>query len=287
MWGKLACSEWWRQALRHPPASCRPDGTYLCHPLTQLAWASPLVTPPAELALLPQVRHTYATDIERNAVAGPSLLPFPGPGVTNSAACTSALSIDWPRVRAIAERLTAQPELEATVAEVTSDPLTRTWRVSAESMALVVAHALLDRPVAVRCVADGKPMAPDSSRAYAILRRAGRLDELPTPARRAVPRDDWREAPDGGRPMMLDASTVMSSRDLEPIVWPKVWHFSCKMRTFNDDEEACWRCFGAVPVRWVPAAGRWMSGSRHRLMAARLNGLDCAAVPASGSVQPR
>ena len=92
----------------------------------------------------------------------------------------------------------------------------------------------------------------------------------------------WERTPST---LLLAAAELMSSRDLEAIVWPKAHHLALKMADATSHEERL-RLFGRVPVRWVPEAARWMSGSRHRPMAALLSDRPLVAVPASGSVQP-
>lgn len=115
--------------------------------------------------------------------------------------------------------------------------------------------------------------------------------------------DGWQElsaAADIDQPLrLLDPALVMSSRDLEPLVWPKVWHFTKKLRALygeiglnegNGDNveghRAASQVFGPTPVTWVPLARRWMSGNRHRVMAARLAGMPFTAVPSSKSADP-
>ena len=288
-WGKSASFAYWQAALRHV-ATTRQDDTHLCHPLTQLAWAAPLVPAPSELAVQAQVRNTFATGTLR--ADGPSLLPFPGPGVENSAACVAAMtSVDWMRVRTLAAELDEQTDVAEVALRSSDGSVGARWHVAARSLELVIAHALRDRPVAVRCVAEANPVLLDPTMAHAVLKRANRLDLLGPPNTAAAPGDGWREhhgdGVDSGAVRLLDPAVVMNQRDLEPPCWPKVWHFAEKMRSFGEDEHARWRCFGQVPVRWVPVAGRWTCGSRHRVLAALLNGDGIAAVPASGSARPR
>ena len=286
LWGKKASFAYWRAALRHAVIT-QHNGTHLCHPLTHLAWAAPLVPAPSELALIPQVRDAYAMTCAESS--RPSLLQFPGPGVENSAACVAAITcVDWTRVRRLAENLDDE-QCVGDVAEVAlgSSGGSR-WHVAAGSLEIVIAHALRDRPVTVRCVAEAAPALLDPTMAYSILKRANRLDLLEAPMPAAAPGDGWRHVgvgANGDVPLrLLDPAVVMNARDLEPPCWPKVWYFAEKMR--REDAHGRSRCFGEVPVRWVPAVGRWTSGSRHRVLAARLNGDMFAAVPASGSAAP-
>lgn len=159
----------------------------------------------------------------------------------------------------------------------------------------------------VRRVESGQCAPLDGSKLFAVWRRAG----LPCPdASRCAPFEGWDPHPwkdelglaaagvedrvgaeaasegqegarvglDGVR--LIDPEVVMSSRDLDPVIWPKVWHFSKKLTRIGGSGAEHAATFGHVPVRWVPAVNRWMAGNRHRMMAARLNGLLCPAVPA-------
>ena len=143
-----------------------------------------------------------------------------------------------------------------------------------------IAHALLDRPIAVDPVCErvvGEACHLDASKLYAVFRRAGKPPARRPHSEATAPREGWERTPST---LLLAAAELMSSRDLEAIVWPKAHHLALK------SHKERLRLFGRVPVRWVPEAARWVSGSRHRPMAALLSGRPSVAVPASGSVQP-
>ncbi|KAL1506904.1 hypothetical protein AB1Y20_007768 [Prymnesium parvum] len=323
-WGKSACRAWWTNALKQLPQHTASEGVFLCHPLTHLAWAEPLPSVPAELRLYSQLHAAFS---DEPCPPHPALLRFPGPAVENSACRTLAMAVDWASVLRLARRLEVCGKSDAAADSSASSPAGGAvhpaggavhptgggvspsadapilaereaapaeacvgacgWQVGAASLELVIAHALLERPVAVRRVERAAAVHVDQSMEFARLRRAGRGGEVS--CRDATPADDWLALPqgkgEGAAFGLLDSAAVMSSRDLEPIVWPKVWYFAHKLQRLGADD-AAWRAFGSVPVRWVPAAGRWMTGSRHRQMAARLLGVPFAAVPASGSAWP-
>lgn len=285
-WGRSACNAWWKSALKHPSAVLQSDGHYICHPLTQLAWTSTIGLPPTPASLSTQLgQHRFAKGQHSNS--SPSLLPFPGPGVINSAARMMAAQIDWQQVRARALELEGGNHTDVAKIFLTEDDV---WQVSPESLELVISTALLDRLVRVRPVvnpqhsltARGETAAVgslDHSKLYAVWKRAG----LPFPESVISTHCGGVETPvrgGQGAPALLDPALVMSSRDLDPIIWPKAWHFSQELALLDSPEARAAR-FGHVPVKWVSAARRWKAGNRHRLIAARLNGLLCPVLQRS------
>lgn len=274
-WGKKMSNSWLAGARTHRPSEER-DGIFVnVHPLTQLAWTdcTALPSPPTSLRTQAQVIGRFATGASERP---PSLLPFPGPGVVNSAARTMAMDVDWPTIFAIASQLESGSESADRVVDVVAASRGTHWQVAASGIEYVLAKALVGQIVSARPVDAASLTTLDRSKLYAPWRRAGvAYVEHPT----GVPSDGWRRQ-DGIA--LLDPSAVMSSRDIEPIIWPKAWHFARKLGAL-DDAAAHAACFGAVPVRWVPAAGRWMTGNRHRVIAAMLRGLAVAASPVSGS----
>jgi hypothetical protein len=291
-WNRKMCNEWWRTALSHPAAEER-DGLFLnCHPLTQLAWSSmsTLPTAPCSLAHQAQVIGRFN---ESPSPGRPALLPFPGPGVINSAARTFALhTVDWGCVRRLALSLERGNNAERVVDVHETDG--GVWTVNDSALEYVIAKALVDQLVMARPVIRSSDPVHDQrcidhTKLYAHWRRAG----LACPERSVcAPSDGWHWLERGVGPMatrMLDPAVVMSSRDLEPVLWPKAWHFSRKLDQLGDGGGAFKACFGEIPVRWVPATGRWMTGHRHRVVAAMLAGVAFPATTVSGSpvVTPR
>lgn len=235
------------------------------------------------LADLPPAQVTAGSYALHAASEQPSLLAYPGPGVVNCAARAMALPVDWTRVQQLAVEI--QDGAQADVVTVTRDSTTGDFAVPAEWLELVIAHALLDRPIAVDPVCErvvGEACHLDASKLYAVFRRAGKPPARRPHSEATAPREGWERTPST---LLLAAAELMSSRDLEAIVWPKAHHLALKMADATSHKERL-RLFGRVPVRWVPEAARWMSGSRHRPMAALLSGRPLVAVPASGSVQP-
>lgn len=257
----------------------------MVHPLSQLAWSSSegVPVPEEHLRELGQVRRAFAE--RADAEAGPSLLSFPGPGVVNSAARAMALPADWPRVRTLALALATGDDDGRTPVVASRDAATGHWVVAASSLERVIAHALADRLVAVQPgTEEGARL--DRRRCFALHRRATRPGTLEASGHR--PADGWRsEAGAAGSDAALhtlDAAHIVSSRDLEPVLWPKAFHLSRKCAAMDERERA--RTLGDVPVRWVHEVGYWSAGNRHRLAAARLDGVALAATPASGSAVP-
>ena len=290
-WGTSACNAWWRSALQFP-AHQRGDGAWVCHPLTQLAWSSSAGLPELTVAELPPAQVPAGSYAERAGESAPSLLTFPGPGVVNSAARALALPVDWQRTQRLALEL-ASGQQQAEVLVVRRVAATGDWAVAAPYLELVIAHALLDRPVAVAVdpVSETIDDAPrlDAAKLHAVHRRAGSEAE-PVARRGADASEGWARVvvDDGGGEsfLVLDPEPLMSSRDLESPCWPKCHHLACKMSAAAASHHERRRVFGDVPVRWVASAGRWTSGSRHRPMAALLSGTPLVAIPASGSVRP-
>jgi hypothetical protein len=294
LWNRRASNTWWRTALQHAEPSLRGGVFFNVHPLTQLAWSDPAVPPPPEsLRLQAQVRGRFATD---PSLHGPSLLPFPGCGVVNSAARTMAISTNWQHVRATAAALESGDESPDHVVDIFESSIRGMWQVAPNDLEYVIAKALVDQLVRARR-ADNHLHSPtpttelstelDYSKMYAAWRRAG----LSCPeASSRVPSDGWRHQQGessctlpSSSVLFLDSADVMSSRDLEPVIWPKAWHFASKMATLDGSDKALLACFGTVPVQWVPEVNRWMSGNRHRVAAAMLHGTSFAATSKSGS----
>ena len=126
------------------------------------------------------------------------------------------------------------------------------WQVAdRDGLALVVAHALLDRDVVVRAVECGVGVACDRTKLQSLARRRG----WPTaPAAAAEPGDAFVSEPSSS--LLLDAAHVACSRDLEACVWPKVWHFTTAMLAPSRRHAVAAR-FGDVPARWCSSARRW------------------------------
>lgn len=286
LWNRRAGTRWWSNALQHAEPRLR-NGVYFdVHPLTQLAWSDPAVLPPPEsLRELSQVRGRYAT----HPPPQPSLLAFPGPGVINSATRTMAMrSIDWQQVRATAAALECGDESPDNVVDAI-ELRCGTWQVVPSNLEYVIAMALVDQLVRTRPAgSESTPTHPtiefEPSKMYAAWRRAGlACPEAPN----RTPSDGWRRPCNGddaeSPALFLDSAAVMSSRDMEPVIWPKAWHFTKKLAARDGDDEEQLACFGTVPVQWVPEARCWMSGNRHRVAAALLHGVAFAARPKSGS----
>ena len=135
-----ASNTWWRTALQHAEPSRRGGVFFNVHPLTQLAWSDPAVPPPPEsLRLQAQVRGRFATD---PSLHGPSLLPFPGCGVVNSAARTMAISTNWQHVRATAAALESGDESPDHVVDIFESSIRGMWQVAPNDLEyyLVVRH---------------------------------------------------------------------------------------------------------------------------------------------------
>ena len=322
-WGKRQCLDWWRAALRYPVAERA--GCFVCHPVSHLAWTSSAGLPPPP-QWMAQLDGSYLPR-ESPPLKTPSLLSFPGAAAINSATRTMALQVDWDRVRSLTAELEFELEKEtgslrdglsiasmSRTVDATFDPLEGHWQVELSSLDLVIAHAMLDLPVVVRPAPSPEPQSPeptigraatltrglDETKLFPIFKRAGELERVR--AASISIQDGWQTNPTAaggtGRPLrLLDPALVMSSRDLEALVWPKVWHFAKKLRTiygdvkegesdYADSHQAAAHVFGTVPVTWVPLARRWMSGNRHRGMASRLAGLPVAAAPTSKSEDP-
>ena len=298
-WNRKASTAWWRAALQHPEPEFKDEVYYNVHPLTQLVWHEwTLPPPPQSLRTSAQVIGRFSdsdsADLGVYIESRPSLLRFPGPGVLNSAARTIAMdNIDWQQVYTTAQALERGDADPAMVIDVL--PMTHGWQV-VSNLEYVLAKALVDQTVVAR--PSGSPVRQrssvgqhsgfDPSKLYAVWRRAEL--ECPHPSA-AAPTDGWhRLQADGGVAVddaevvrLLDPSMVMSSRDLEPIIWPKAWHFATKLGALSDNAARA-ACFGKVPVRWVPQTHRWMTGNRHRLIAALLLGQPMAATPVSANL---
>ena len=136
--------------------------------------------------------------------------------------------------------------------------------------------------VAVQPVASGSCVELDASKLHAVWRRS-ESDKRRTTQSTCVPADGWLRPLDSNT-RLVDPSFLMSSRDLDPVVWPKVWHFLRKLDALGGSLAENGACFGEVPVKWVPGANRWMAGNRHRPMLAHLSGQPCPAVPRRGEV---
>lgn len=165
--------------------------------------------------------------------------------VANSATLAYALVCDWRAAFDLAHDLdTPQP-----VRAFWSDGA---WQADAADLELVVAHALRDLDVLVEPAPSGHGADLDATKCYAFYKRRS----LASPLSVAKPEQ---------QPDFVDPANVMCSRDLEACVWPKCYHFAQRMSTDFDS-------FGLVPLRWIPEAGRWSVGNRHRPMAAMLAG---------------
>lgn len=196
--------------------------------------------------------------------------------------------IDWQSVRATAFALQCGDESPDTIVDI-FEASRGMWQVASSDLEYVIAKALVDQLVKARPAdhptpAKGLHRSLDHSKMYAAWRRAA----LPCPeASSCAPSDAWRrqqsECAASSSALFLDSACVMSSRDLEPVIWPKAWHFSSKMAALGGSDDEFLACFDTVPVQWVPETRRWMSGNRHRVAAALLHGMSLAAKPKSGS----
>ena len=234
-WGKRPCQDYLKTLREQTPAPLD-DGLVECHPLRHLRWTAGV-----------------AEDDEEGSSPLPPQLAF---DARNSAChAAAAAGVEWTAVlrRARAYRGGAP----VPIVDCTSD-----WRVAdAESLAVVIACACLDRRVAARR-GGGAGVALDLERAAPLLARAG----VSAPEVVADPFLD-------GARTLVRPERLASTRDLEAPVWPKVLHFAEVLADL--DAAARRERFGEVPVRRL-ANGAWAAGSRHRVAAARLCGLALA-----------
>ena len=261
-WGKKPCKDWAR-ALRERGARPTADG-FVCHPLAGLQWAT--IDEPAR----------------RSAARPSAATPRVDFDVVNSAAVAFAMDVDFAAALALARELDGDGDRRrrAPAAVAAFRNPRGLWQVAdREGLALVVAHALLDRDVAVRAVERGAGVACDRTKLQSLARRRG---WPAAPAAAAEPRDACVSEPSSS--LLLDAAHVACSRDLEACVWPKVWHFATAMLAARDGDALAAR-FGDVPARWCASARRWTVGSRHRAMAARVSGLPIRARPIGASAE--
>ena len=234
-WGKRPCQDYLETLRQQLPARLD-DGLVECHPLRHLRWTAGVAEEEAGSSPLPPQLAFDARNSASHAAA--------------------AAGVDWTAVlrRARAYRGGAP----VPVVDVLDN-----WRVAdAESLAVAVACACLDRRVAARR-GEGAGVALDFERAAPLFSRAG----VTAPAGAADPFLD-------GARTLVRPERLASTRDLEAPVWPKVLHFAEVLASLADDAARRER-FGEVPVRRL-ANGAWAAGSRHRVAAARLCGLALA-----------
>ena len=239
-WGKRPCQDLLAEIRRAEP---RPLGAGLVevHPLRHLVWAAP----------------------EARAADGGAAPPRPQDFDAANSACAmhACVGIDWRRAFDVAVALENGAACPADAAAYASGG---DWVVAdARSLEVVVAHACLDRRLAVRRVPGGPGVRLDAARAAPMLRRAGLA---PPPS-----------APAGAFPgPRVAAAALASTRDLEAPVWPKAFHFAKAFAGL--DAAARDARFGAVPLRRLES-GVWATGSRHRPMGALLAGADLLCRP--------
>jgi len=239
-WGKRPCQDLLAEIRRAEP---RPLGAGLVevHPLRHLVWAAP----------------------EARAADGGAAPPRPQDFDAANSACAmhACVGVDWRRAFDVAVALENGAARPADAAAYASGG---DWVVAdARSLEVVVAHACLDRRLAVRRVPGGPGVRLDAARAAPMLRRGG-FAPPPSAAAGAFP---------GPR---VAAAALASTRDLEAPVWPKAFHFAKAFAGL--DAAARDARFGAVPLRRLES-GVWATGSRHRPMGALLAGADLLCRP--------
>ena len=204
----------------------------------------------------------------------------------------AARGLEWTRIAALADSLELEnvDDTKAATAQAFRRADGR-WQVAcSSSLEIVMAHALLDRRVLIERVASppSSGVALEPSMLHSGWKRWSVPEYAPAPST-LQPEEGWAcfEANTGGSGGrgLLDPLVVMSSRDAEPVCWPKAWHFVQKSRGLDAEEWT--RVFGEVPVRWVAEARRWSAGNRHRLIAARLTGRALPVRIASKSLRPK
>lgn len=170
--------------------------------------------------------------------------------IFNSATVTYAMKCDWRAAFAMAK--------DDAPRFVEAFEVNGRLQVDAKDVEIVVANALLDREVCVRAVeksSSHRSVDLDHTKLAAVYRRLGSSLVLPD-----------EDIVLGGDD--VDPSILSCSRDLEPCVWPKCFHFALQMEKGEEER----RTFGAVPLTWKWDAHSWSVGSRHRPMAALLAG---------------
>lgn len=271
-WGRKAAKLWWQDAQQQS-ARRLDDGTVMCHPVTHLMWFE---EPGAS---------------RRSGICGANLggeMPYAlaVAGTINSAArLVAARGLQWERVLALADGADGMAE-EGPPIEAIQRKCGR-WQVAdMRSLERVVAHALRDKHVRVRLLSPEPYRLREQQPGVTLDHTYLYFQDNDVLVPSALTVDDgwcsWQEETREGR---LSPGVIMLSRATEPIIWPKAWHFRCKMASMSD--EANDHCFGAVPVRWVPVARRWATGNRHRLVASLLLGRDLLVHVRSGSARPQ
>ena len=145
---------------------------------------------------------------------------------------------------------------------------------------MVLAHALLDMPVAVSLETVSQNEELIAGTGVPLLQ--GKLDGAEAHSGAAIS-DGWHAAEQIGSAVegMLDPRRVIHSRRAETCCWPKVFLFAARLRTATDPD-ALWGAaegqgLGSVPAKWLPEVGLWQVGNRHRAAAALVAGCSLRA----------